>query len=224
MARRITAAAARSNGAATTTKPATIKPAATKREVRQTATRRKILEAAAKVIGRYGYGGCSVARVTAKARMAYGTFYLYFKSQQRLFDTILPTLGGEMVASIAEAIGHETDPMEVERLGFTANAAYTLAHPYMNRVLYEAQLFAPKAYSKWLDGIAESYVRSFKRTLTRGAFHGASDEHLRMVAMMMVNARTALLFTIDSKTAAQPARVDDMIDTYLKFVKNGLGI
>lgn len=221
MARKTTVAATRKKSAAS---DAPTKTTAGRRAERQIATRRKILDAAARIIGRYGYVGCSVARVTAKARMAHGTFYLYFKSQQQLFDTILPTLGGEMLASIGEAIGHEADPMEVERFGFTANVAYTAAHPYMNRVLYEAQLFAPKAYSTWLDGITESYVRSFKRTLTRGAFIEASDAQLHMVAMMIVNARTALLFRIDSKTAAQPGFVTDMIETYLRFVKNGLGI
>lgn len=198
--------------------------AASRRAERQETTRRRILEAAAKVIGRYGYVGCSVGRVTAKARMAHGTFYLYFKSQQQLFDTILPTLGDEMLASISEAIGDETDPIEVERKGFTANISYTANHPYMNRVLYEAQLFAPKAYMRWLDGIAHSYVRSFKRTLNRGPFLGATDEQLHMVAIMIVNARTALLFRINGKTAKDIGFVQNSIDTYLKFVTKGLGV
>ncbi|NML90644.1 TetR/AcrR family transcriptional regulator (plasmid) [Sphingobium sp. SJ10-10] len=219
MARKATETAAESTAAGTKTKTV-----AGRRAERQIATRRKILDAAARVIGRYGYVGCSVARVTAKARMAHGTFYLYFKSQQQLFDTILPTLGAEILTSIAAAIGDETDPIEIERLGFTANIAYTASHPYMNRVLYEAQLFAPKAYRRWLDGIAESYVRSFKRTLTSGPFASASDEQLHMLAIMIVNARTALLFRIDNKTAAQPDFVKETIETYLTFVTNGLGI
>ncbi|WP_188710037.1 TetR/AcrR family transcriptional regulator [Novosphingobium marinum] len=197
---------------------------AERRAHRQVATRQKILDAAAQVIGRHGYAGCSVARITSKARMAHGTFYLYFKSQQQLFDTILPTLGDDMLRSIAEAIGDESDPIEVERLGFTANIAYTAAHPYMNRVLYEAQLFAPKSYSLWLEGITDSYVRSFKRTLTSGAFADASDEELHMVARMLVNARTALLFRVNRKTAADQDFIARTIATYVKFASNGLGI
>jgi AcrR family transcriptional regulator len=198
--------------------------AAKRREERQTATRRKILDAAARVIGRHGYGGCSVARVTTKARMAHGTFYLYFKSQQQLFDTILPTLGAEMLASIAAAVGDATDPIEVERRGFTANIAYTASHPYMNRVLYEAQLFAPKAYHDWLENIAQRYIRSFKRTLKTGPFADASDEQLHMLAIMIVNARTALLFRIDRKTASESHIIKNSIETYLEFVTHGLGI
>jgi AcrR family transcriptional regulator len=198
--------------------------AANRRAARQDATRRKILDAAARVIGRHGYAGCSVGKITARARMAHGTFYLYFKSQQELFEMILPTLGGEMLASIAEAIGDEHDPKEIERRGFAANIAYTASHPYMNRVLYEAQLFAPKAYTRWLDGIASSYVRSFQRTLDRGPFAGANDHELRMLALMIINARTALLFQVDSKTATREDFVMNLVETYLKFVSNGLGI
>lgn len=156
--------------------------------------------------------------------MAHGTFYSYFKSQQKLFDVILPTLGEEMLQSIAAAIDHENDPMEIERRGFAANIAYTAQHPYMNRVLYEAQLFAPKAYNKWLDGIADSYVRSFKRSLDRGPFQGASDQQLRILAIMIINARTALLFRINSKTAGDEAFVKELMETYLTFVSRGLGI
>lgn len=45
-----------------------------------------------------------------------------------------------------------------------------------------------------------------------------------MVAKMIVSARTALLFRIDSKTALEPDFVQDTIETYIKFVSNGLSI
>ena len=221
MARSATVAATRSSRPRN---EAVVKTTAARRAERQEATRRKILDAAARVIGRYGYSGCSVARVTTKARIAHGTFYLYFKSQQQLFDLILPTLGGEMIESIALAIGDETDPLEIERRGFSANVAYMIEHPYMNRVLYEAQLFAPKVYAKYIERIVESYVRSFQRTLKRGRFAGAREDELRRVATMMVSARTSLLLQLGTKTINVSGFVDGMVETYLKFVRGGLDI
>lgn len=197
---------------------------ALRRAERREATRRRLLEAAARIIGRHGFGGCSVARVTTKARVAHGTFYLYFQSQQEMFDLILPTLGGEMLASIGDAIRGATDPLEVERRGFTANATYILQNPYMNRVTYEAQLFTPKVYASYIDGIVDRYVRSFRRTIAQGRLVDATDEELRFLARMIVSARERLLLQLTSKNLQDPGFFGRMVDAYLRFVQSGLDI
>ena len=198
--------------------------AAIRRAERQHSTRRKLLEAAARIIGQHGYAGCSVARITRKARIAHGTFYLYFQSQQELFDTILPTIGLEMLDDIAQAIGNTRDPMEVERLGFTANVKYTSEHLFMNRVLYEAQLYSPSGYTTYYAEIVRRYVGSLKRTIKSGQFADASDDELAIVATMIVGARTHLTFKITKDTVNVPGFQAELIDTYLKFVRKGLDL
>lgn len=195
-----------------------------RRAERRAATRRKLLEAAAKVIGRHGFNGCSVARVTSRARVAHGTFYLYFRSQQEMFDQILPILGGEMLASIAAAVGHATDPVEVERSGFAANAKYVVENPFMNRVTTEARLFTPKAYATFIDGIIDRYFRSFQRTIQRGRLANADEAQLRLVAGMIVNMRETLLLQITPHNLKTPGFLDRLVETYLGFVKGGLDI
>jgi AcrR family transcriptional regulator len=197
---------------------------ALRRAERQKATRRKLIEAAARVIGRYGFGGCSIGRVTSRARVAHGTFYLYFQSQQDMFDLILPTLGAEMLDSIAEAVGRSTDPLEVERLGFTANVNYIVENPYMNRVNFEAQLFTPKVYAAYIEGIIERYVRSFRRTLRTGRWAEASEAELRQIARMIVSARESVLLQLTPQNLKLPGFADQMIETYLVFVRGGLDI
>jgi Bacterial regulatory proteins, tetR family len=41
-------------------------------------TKRKILDAATKIVGKYGYSEASVARITEEAGVAQGTFYNHF--------------------------------------------------------------------------------------------------------------------------------------------------
>ena len=121
-----------------------------------------------------------------------------------MFDQILPTLGAEMLDGIAEAVGHATDPMEVERLGFTANARYLVENPFMNRVNYEAQLFTPKVYAAYIDGIIEKYVRSLRRTIKHGPLATASDEELRFIARMIVSARESVLLQLTKQNLKDP--------------------
>ena len=68
-------------------------------------TKRKIFDAAAKVVGKHGYAGASVARITEEAGVAQGTFYNHFENRQELLDQLLPKIGTDMVYFIRERTG-----------------------------------------------------------------------------------------------------------------------
>ena len=55
--------------------------------------RAALLQAAAEIVGEYGYADASITRITQRANLAQGTFYNYFASRQDIFDELLPVLG-----------------------------------------------------------------------------------------------------------------------------------
>ncbi|MQP64967.1 TetR family transcriptional regulator [Niveispirillum sp. SYP-B3756] len=186
------------------------------------ATRLTLIEAAAKIVGRYGYSGCSIARVTAKAKVAHGTFYLHFKSQQELFDLLLPTLGARMLDKISDAVRNATSLLEVERRGLEANFAYLVAHPYMYRLMMEAELFAPTAFRAHVDMLLERYVRSLRRSLKDQEPPLYSEAELEQVASMLMGARSYLLMRFCAVDGKIRPLSPEMLDTYLRFVATGL--
>src|SRR4051812_47208079 len=135
-----------------------------KREEYDEATRLRIIEAAGDLIGQYGYEGCSISRITEVVGLAYGSFYRYFKNQQDLFEQLLPTLGDRMFNHISDAIHGSPNILELEKAGFTANYAYLIAHPYMLRLVSEAEQYAPRAHREYQNRLAASYARSIKRS------------------------------------------------------------
>ncbi|OYQ34287.1 hypothetical protein CHU95_12685 [Niveispirillum lacus] len=197
------------------------KPSAEKVEKNE-ATRLALIEAAAKIVGRYGYAGCSIARVTAKAKVAHGTFYLHFKSQQELFDLLLPTLGARMLDKISDAVRNATSLLEVERRGLEANFAYLVAHPYMYRLMMEAELFAPTAFRAHIGMLVERYVRSLRRSLKDQDPPLYSDIELEQVASMLMGARSYLLMRFCAVDGKIKPLSPDILDTYLRFVATGL--
>ncbi|MFV3077186.1 TetR/AcrR family transcriptional regulator [Niveispirillum fermenti] len=197
------------------------KPSAEKVEKNE-ATRMALIEAAAKIVGRYGYSGCSIARVTAKAKVAHGTFYLHFKSQQELFDLLLPTLGARMLDRISEAVRNATSLYEVERRGLEANFAYLVAHPYMYRLMMEAELFAPAAFRAHVDMLVERYVRSLRRSLKDQDPPLYSEAELEQVASMLMGARSYLLMRFCAADGKIRPLSPEILDTYLRFVASGL--
>ncbi len=52
-------------------------------------TKRRIFDAATKIVGKFGYAEASVARITEAAGVAQGTFYNHFENRQELLDSTL---------------------------------------------------------------------------------------------------------------------------------------
>ncbi|MFX6296401.1 helix-turn-helix domain-containing protein, partial [Acinetobacter baumannii] len=87
---------------------ASVKVTKLNRVERNAWTKQKIFEAAARVVGRYGYAEASVARITEQAGVAQGTFYNHFVNRQELLDQLLPKIGVDMVRFIRDrtSTGH----------------------------------------------------------------------------------------------------------------------
>src|ERR1700694_2528984 len=130
-------------------------------------TKRKIFDAATKIVGKYGYAEASVARITEEAGVAQGTFYNHFENRQELLDQLLPMIGTEMVRFIRERTGTaHAARQEIERFG--AFFDFIREVPEFLRILNEAEFFAPVGYQKHLDNISTAYVRILKRAPAGG--------------------------------------------------------
>jgi AcrR family transcriptional regulator len=68
--------------------------------VNPNARREQILEAAAELFGRQGYHSTSISNIIKAAKIARGTFYLYFENKRAIFEELLDRL----VLSIHDSI------------------------------------------------------------------------------------------------------------------------
>jgi AcrR family transcriptional regulator len=187
-------------------------------------TRTRLLNAAARVIGKYGYAGCSIARVAARAKVAHGTFYLHFKSQQDLFDQLLPALGAEMLEVIGKAVRDSKSLIELEHRGLVANFDYLVQHPYLHRVTSEAELYAPVAYRQYFEELAKPYKKSLRRSMAAQSEPAFSEEQLDAVISMLLGARYYLLTRFCVEGNSLKPLTPELTQTYLRFVAEGLGV
>ena len=92
---------------------ALLKPATAKGET----TRRRLLAAAEHQFGEKGFHGASISSITLRAGAAQGTFYLYFRSKEEIFLTLVQDIGHQLRAQSTTAINKAKNRMEAERLG-----------------------------------------------------------------------------------------------------------
>src|SRR4051812_3220551 len=184
-------------------------------------TKRKIFDAATKIVGKYGYAEASVARITEQAGVAQGTFYNHFENRQELLDQLLPKIGIDMVRYIRARTGSaRAARQEIERFG--AFFDFIREVPEFLRILNEAEFFAPAGYQKHLDNISTAYVRILQRARKAGAITDFSDEEFEAIVHMFMGARGYLSRRYSYVGGATAAVPDHVISAYRKLVTRGL--
>jgi len=200
---------------------ATAKVTKLNRVERNAWTKRKIFDAATKIVGKYGYAEASVARITEEAGVAQGTFYNHFENRQELLDQLLPTIGIDMVNFIRERTrSADAARQEIERFG--AFFDFICEVPEFLRILNEAELFAPIGYQKHLDNIATAYVRILKRARKAGAINDYSDEEFEAIVHILMGARGYLSQHYSYSAKGVTAVPDHVISAYRKLITRGL--
>lgn len=195
------------------------KPRAGVRALRLEQTRRDLLKAATAVIGEVGYEKASVARITARARVAQGTFYTYFKSRQDLFDRLLPAVGEDMLARITERMHGASDLSDVEERGFRAMFEYLVENPGFYRLLNEAETLAPKAHAAHFKNLCKGYVHALEAAWVRGELSAYRKREIEALAYMLMGMRSYLILGFARKGRRIEQLPEPVTQTYLKFVR-----
>lgn len=199
------------------------RPSTRRQLAKNEATRAALVAAAGRVVGRHGYAGASIARITAEAGIAHGAFYLHFASRQALFDVLLLEIGNDMLDAISAAIRDSRSLEEIERRGITANFAYLAERPEIDRVMNEAEVVAPDAFNRFMQQMQERYRRSLIRSREAGELRGFPDDEIEVVAALLTGARSYLLrlFARSGGTDIHPL-AQTHIDVYLDVFLNGI--
>lgn len=185
-------------------------------------TRERLLRAATEIVGEDGYAGTSIAKITARAEVALGTFYNYFASRQDLLDQLLPTVGEELLEFVRSRVGEIADPVARERTRLVAFFDYLTRNPHFYRILNEAEVFAPAGFRRHMRNMADSYRRALAHDARKGDVRGFDEREREAIAFMLLAARNYLSMRY-SYRAGRVRRVPrHVIDAYTKLLTGGL--
>lgn len=185
-------------------------------------TRAALLRAAADVIGEVGYRDASIARITERAGVAQGTFYLYFENQQDLFDQLLPTLGQDLLENLSERVAGTKDILEVEEAGFRGFFDYLTDHPAFFRILNEAEIAAPRAYERHFGLLRRHYLRALERSWKKGELPDFEQRELEVLVYILMAARSYLYLRYSKSEAGPQPMPEWVVQAFMKFVRGGV--
>lgn len=192
------------------------------REERSEATRNKLIQAGARTVGRYGYEGASIARITARAKVALGTFYRHFKSRQEFFDQLLPAMGHTLMSFVQERVDRDVIGAAREEQRLRAYFEFLDEHPWYHRLLNESEVMAPKAHAVYFELMTSGLVRSFQRSQGRDELRAFRREELETVAYIVMASRVYLAQRYAKSNGVVQEPPPDVLATYNKFIQRAL--
>ena len=197
---------------------------APRRTKRGQATQRKLLEAAEAIFADHGYHEASIVKITERAGIGLGTFYLYFDSKQTIFEALVIDLNRRVRHSMAEAMQGASSRLEAERAGFAGFFRFTAEHPALYRVVREAELISPDALHLHYTRIVDGYVEGLRKAQAVGEVSDIDPEVAAWALMgigELVGARY-ILWERDSD-ARRPREIDPHVfDHMMRFIETAL--
>ena len=165
--------------------PATVDKAP--RTERGRRTLRAMLDAAAIEFGDRGFHDASIARITARAGVALGTFYTYFDSKEAVFRALVKHMSAQVRSTVGPHILNAPDRLTGERQGLTAFLDFVREHRELYRILDEAEFVDPASWRTHYEETVAGYVVSLTAAAGRGEIRaGVGEIHAWAIVGMNV--------------------------------------
>lgn len=187
--------------------------------IRGARTRATILEAALHSFAELGYHAASIVKITEAAKVAQGTFYLYFESKEQVFAEVVRDLNRQVRRAMSEQAAGGSTRIERERLGFHGYFTFVATHPALYRIIRQAEIVAPDILREHYERISRGYITGLTDAMDNGEIERADPEVLSWILMgigEIVGARWVLWG--DSDTVP-----DAVFEDVMSFVNRGLG-
>ena len=187
--------------------------------------REQILSVAAEVFAEKGYHDARIDDIVARAKVARGTFYLYFEDKRAIFEELVDAFVHSLADGIAPIeTGPEADPARVMRevrTNLLRIVERVLAKPAMARLLFSAALGVDADFDRRLLAFYDEIAALLERSLEQGEDALlVRPGHRRIRAFCLTGIVKELLSQLISRRAAvDPAEV---VDAMLDLVTDGL--
>lgn len=185
------------------------------------ATRAKLLKAAAKIVGAFGYEKASVAKIAEEAGMASGGVYYYYESRRHIFDELLPYLGQQMVRFVAGRVKHLPWGIDHEVEAFKAYLEFLESNPEFYRIFSEAQVYAPEAYKKNFRATLADYEIALNVQREKG-FLNIDPDDVRDVTYFLTGIRNYVSQLYIDGGDHTGFSIDRAVRIYRKLLLEGL--
>lgn len=148
-------------------------------------TRRKLIEAAQRVMSERGVEQTAIADITEAADVGFGSFYNHFSSKEDIVCTIATLRADEFIGMVRKIMAHETDRATALSFNIKAFLSKAVADPIWGWFVIRTQGLIPE-----IDALFSTEIRN---DLQRAVAEGGLDIHVETATRITVGALFGVL-------------------------------
>jgi AcrR family transcriptional regulator len=183
-------------------------------------TRRRLLDAAERVFGEFGYHDASVVKLAEDAGVAAGTFYLYFDSKKSIFDELVRDLNRRVRHAMKEGSSQGTTRLQSELLGFDAYFRFTREHPTLYRIIRQAEFVSPEMLRYHYDHLSSGYIEGLRQASDAGEI-AKLDPEVAAYALMGIGELVGMRWILWGDGSPLPRRVSAELERIIRCILEG---
>jgi AcrR family transcriptional regulator len=146
-------------------------------------TRQKLLETAEEIFGTKGYFNTSIVDITQQAKVAQGTFYIYFTSKEEIFQELVKQLSSDFRNQIRQDVLHAESVKEAQTLGFKSFFRWVKNHRNLYSIVQQAIVVDEQLYRWYYERIAQGYINGLQEGIDQGEFKDLDTEAVAYALM-----------------------------------------
>lgn len=180
----------------------------------------KIIKTGKKLFAKNGYHSTSINDIIAKAKVAAGTFYIYFDNKLALYLYLLDEYRESIRHASSSAIVGLTKREDIERAGLKAFIEYVKKDPLAYKVVWESLFVNEEIFKEYYQTFSKSYVYHLKKFVELDEVR--DDIDLETVSYVLMGISNFVGLQILFRDVVTESEVDFVVNEAMKLLKNGL--
>jgi len=180
----------------------------------------KIIRAGKVLFAKDGFSSTSINDIIAKAKVAAGTFYIYFDNKLALYLYLLGEYRINIRHIASEATKGLDKRLDIERAGLKAFISYANKDPLAYKIIWESLFVDPDIFKEYYSSFAKSYIYHLKEHVNSGELR--DDLDLETIAYVLMGISNFVGLQIVFKGNADEVDIDYIVDEVMKILQNGM--
>jgi len=180
----------------------------------------RIIKAGKKLFAEAGYQATSINDIIAKAKVAAGTFYIYFDNKLALYLYLVDYYRVTIRKASVMAIEGLTNRRDMERAGLKAFIDYVRMDPLAYKVIWESLFVDYAIFKEYYESFAQSYIYHLKHFVTNGEIR--DDIDLETVSYVLMGIANFVGLQILFRPTVDDAEVARVVDEAIKILDHGI--
>lgn len=181
---------------------------------------KKIIKAGRLLFSKDGFQSTSINDIIAKAKVAAGTFYIYFDNKLALYMYLLDEYRVKIRHASSEAIKDMTTRLDIEKAGLKAFIQYVKKDPLAYKIVWESLFVDYDIFREYYTSFAKSYLYHLKESVKSGELR--DDIDLETVAYILMGISNFVGLQIIFNQESDEVDIDFVVEESMKLLRNGL--